>query len=137
MDDQGYRVSWSFTIPGQPPSVNKSYRITQQDGLKKDGSPYTYRTLSKRKEVLDYQAVAAMVCRTAKPRGWKPAGFVVVEMELFMVRHVDADNTIKAIFDSIEAATGVNDKWYLPCVKSAQVGFKPQTACVKVTIREA
>ena len=130
-------VSWSFVIPGQPPSVNKSYRITRQQGWRKDGSPYSYSTLSKRAEVLEYQSVAELVCRAAKPKGWKPDGFVLVEMELSLVRHVDADNTIKAIFDAIQKATGVNDRWYLPCVRSSKVQQRPQDACVTVTISDA
>lgn len=129
-------VSWSFTIPGQPPSVNKSYHITEQRSFKTDGTPYTYRTLSKRRAVLDYQEAAEYVCRAAKPRGWDPDGFIVVAMELYVTRHLDADNTIKAIFDAIQRATGVNDKWYLPCVTAMHVGVKPQEARVEVRIDE-
>lgn len=129
-------MSWSFTIPGQPPSVNKSYHITEQHSLKKDGTPYTFRTLSKRKAVLDYQAVASMVCRASRPKGWQPDGFVSVVMDLFVTRHIDADNTIKAILDSIQAATGVNDRWFLPCVRSMTVGVNPTDARVEISIHE-
>jgi len=128
--------TWSFVIPGQPPSINKSYHITEQKGWKKDGTPYTFRTLSKRKAVLDYQAATAMIVRQAKPKGWAPTGFVRVMMSFWVTRPIDADNTIKAIHDSIEAATGYNDRWYLPCVQHMTTGVRPQDARVEITISE-
>lgn len=128
--------AWTFTIPGQPPSVNKSYRITRQSRLRDDGTTYTYSTLSKRKAVLDYQTVATMLCRAAKPKGWSPKGFVRVSLELWVGRHIDSDNVIKALFDSIQEATGVNDKWYLPCVFKMHIGEAAKDWRVQVTIRD-
>lgn len=130
-------VSWRFTIPGMPPSVNNSYHITEQKAVRKSGEPYTFRTLSKRKPILDYQAAAAMVCRTAKPRGWAPAGFVRVSMELWVGRHIDSDNTIKAIFDAIQAATEINDKWYLPCIVAMHTKRPEAEWRVEVEISDA
>jgi Holliday junction resolvase RusA-like endonuclease len=129
-------VTWSFVIPGQPPSVNKSYHITEQGGIRKDGTPYTYRTLSKYKKIVDWQASAAMIIRAARPSGWKPEGFIRISIVFYVTRHIDADNTLKSLHDAIQTATGINDRWYLPCVEMMFTGVRPQDARVVVTISD-
>lgn len=116
-------MSWSFVIPGHPPSVNKIYRLTPTG-------------LSKRAVVVEYQTKAALVIRSARPSGWAPEGFIRIVVSIFVTRHVDSDNILKTLMDAIQQATGVNDKWYLPMIGCVHVGVRLQEERVEVTVSE-
>ena len=64
-------MRWSFTLPGQPPSWNDTYHIVKRKGKRGE-----YMSLAKKQDVLDYQAKAVLVIRSAKPSGWAPLGQV-------------------------------------------------------------
>lgn len=99
---------FEFTIPGQPPSVNRQYDL----GYSFDGKSI-YR--SKNPEVTAYQLVAMNATQRAKPAEWIPReaylpregrGMIVIELRFFLGRDVDCDNTQKAILDAIKYGLG-------------------------------
>jgi len=122
---------WTFEIPGQPPSWNASYKIVRKY---RDGR-VPYHTLAKKDDVVAYQNAAKMIIGAARPSRWAPEGQVRVYYFLYLSRDIDCDNIMKAIHDSIQAATGVDDKRYLPCVVSKEIVPKPM-ARVRVIVSE-
>lgn len=122
---------WRFDIPGQPPSWNASYKIVRQY---RDGS-VPFHTLAKKQGVIDYQQAAKLIIRSAMPSRWSPTGQVRVFYWLYLSRDMDCDNIMKAIHDSIQAATGVDDKRFLPCVVTKEVVQKSK-AKVRVVVSE-
>jgi Holliday junction resolvase RusA-like endonuclease len=92
----------------------------------------TVPSISKRPEVLRYQTSAALIIKAAKPSRWKPEGQIRIEYEFYLGRDADGDNLLKALNDAIESAIGVNDRWFLPCVKSKKM-VPPKYAGVVVT----
>jgi Holliday junction resolvase RusA-like endonuclease len=129
-------VRWSFTLLGQPPSWNQSYHITKQQGYRKDGRPYEFSSLSKRQKVIDYQAGAVLVIRSAKPSRWAPTGDVRILWRIYLTRDIDCDNLMKAVHDAIERATDVNDRRFLPCVQSKVWGVHPTEARIEITVED-
>lgn len=120
-----------FTMPGQPPSVNHSYRIVRQGVrdrlgqpvLGKDGTPKRVHTLAKTEEVRHYQQDLTMICRAAKPSAFG-ADWVIVTYEFQLRRDIDTDNTLKSINDAVAAALDMNDRRFQPVVLSKLVGVK-------------
>lgn len=104
--------SWTFSIPGQPPSVNHSYRIIRL--RRKDGS--TYQRLGKMEKVASYQEEVAYRARLARPKGWEPEGLIRVRYWFHVKRDIDCDNSLKAINDGLKWALDIDDKRFLPCV---------------------
>ena len=129
-------MKWSFVLRGQPPSWNQSYHITRQKGTRNDGQPYEFSTLSKRQKVIDYQAYAVLTIRSARPSRWAPEGDVRVTWRIFLTRDIDCDNLMKAVHDSIERATGVNDRRFLPCVESKKWGVHQTEARIEITVED-
>ncbi len=127
-------MRWGFTIPGGAPSVNGMYRPDIIESFRADGTPYLAKTISKRQSVKDWQASVVPVIRAARPRGWNPPGQVRIVFRFYLQRDADADNLLKALNDCIQAATGVNDKRYLPCVELKQSGVAPSKARIEVDI---
>lgn len=109
-------TDWSFVLPGQPPSWNDSYRIVRQQGRR---GPYM--TLAKKQKVIDYQEMAVLLIRSARPRHWDPSGQVRLMYDFHLIRDIDCDNAMKAIHDALQMATGVDDKRFLPCVRSKEL----------------
>jgi len=135
-------VRWSFTIEGQPISWNEAYKIGtgQRTGargvlrLGRDGGPVEFRKIIKTEEAKTYTTLAMLRCREAKPSGWKPEGFVIVEFKYYLGRDVDCDNVMKLVNDGIEDATGVDDRWYLPRAMWKTTGLRPGQRRIEVTI---
>jgi len=129
-------MSWAVALPGQPPSWNASYRIARQRGRRADGTPYSFSTLVKTKKLVEWQDEMTMVVRSAKPSGWKPQPktFIPVRWEVFLHLHSDMDNIQKAINDVLEAATGVNDKWFYPIFAEPVIGVSERQARVVLTV---
>jgi Holliday junction resolvase RusA-like endonuclease len=125
-------MSFGFTVPGSPPSVNHMYQQVERR------SPTgNYRSVKKADAVADYQGLAAMVVRLARPKNWlnnyTEGEYIRVCYRFTLTRHADCDNLMKALNDSIAGALQVDDKWFLPCVTSKTVNAKAE-AQVEVTI---
>lgn len=127
----GRLTPWSFTLPGQPLSWNRSYRIVT--ATNKQGR--TYPTIAMTPAAKAYKAAAIYIIKSARPSRWKPKGQVRITFRLHLKREVDCDNVMKLIHDAIEEATGVDDKYYLPTVaeKSTRWG---KNAKVEVTVED-
>jgi len=126
-------MRWSVEIPGQPPSVNKMYRAGTGT-IVRAGREVTVPTISKRADVAKYQMDAMLLIRSAKPSRWKPEGQIRIEYAFYLHRDADGDNLLKALNDAIEAAIGVNDRWFLPCVTSKETGIPIRDARVVLTL---
>jgi Holliday junction resolvase RusA-like endonuclease len=114
-------MSWQFVVPGQPPSVNHMYARTRAGGVRKSSG------------VEAYQAGVTLIARTSRPSGWKyDFGFVRLEYEFRLKRDIDCDNLLKALNDAIAVALEMNDRFFLPCVKSKEIGVKDPD--VRVTV---
>jgi hypothetical protein len=122
---------WTFEIPGQPPSWNASYKIVRRY---RDGKA-PFHTLAKTPDVIAYQSVAKMIIGAARPSRWSPSGQVRIFYWLYLSHDIDCDNIMKAIHDSIQAATGVDDKRFLPCVVSKEI-VERSMARVRVIVSE-
>jgi Holliday junction resolvase RusA-like endonuclease len=122
------RPSWTVTVPGVPPSTNHAYRIVVQ---KRGQVPY--RTLAKTPEAVNYQSVATMLVRAAKPYGWKAGEQVRVGLRFYFPRRQDADNSMKILLDAVARALRVDDVCFLPCVLSKEI-VPQKEARVEVTI---
>lgn len=121
MEDAG---SFRILVPGQPPSLNDTYRIVRV--RHRDGS--SHQQLAKRKEVETYQVIVSSLVRQAKPADWDPPGQIRIRYWFRTKRAIDADNTLKAINDAIKIGMGTmvknnkvvpiwDDKLFLPCVQ--------------------
>jgi Holliday junction resolvase RusA-like endonuclease len=124
-----------FVIDGAPPSVNHMYQ--QVERYTAEGS---YRSVRKADSVSEYQTYAAMVVRLARPKNWLNkyvvGEYIRIEYRFFLKRHIDCDNMMKALNDAIAGALGVDDKYFLPSVRSKSVG-KEEVPRVQVTIGPA
>jgi len=124
-------MTWSVTIPSQPPSTNHMYIIGR--GYRRGG--IAYPKIVKAPGVESYQTMAAMVTRLAKPSGWKwDGGLLVLEYHFHLADNIDTDNAMKAISDSISDAIGVDDKWFLNRAMTKEWGLKGPQVRVEVTI---
>ena len=119
---------WTFTIPGQPPTVNHAYRLwSNSEG---------HARYTKTSETATYQVGVAQIVRAARPSDWEPSRRVYVVYRMFFdTDRRDASNAIKLLEDGIAVALGVNDNTFLPCVASKETDkARPR---VEVTIRNA
>src|SRR5438552_3390690 len=98
-------MTWSFTIPGQPPSVNHSYRPVRM--YRADGS--VRMGIAKVPGLEAWQTSVALIVRSARPSGWQPQPLIKLSYEFFYRRRFDADNALKALNDAIAHALDVND----------------------------
>lgn len=115
-------MSWQVVIPGQPPSVNHMYAR---------GNPR--RPVRKTANAEAYQAAATLIVRTTRPSGWAyTEGYIRLMYDLELQRDMDCDNVLKALNDAIAIGLGVNDKVFLPCVRSKEVGVKHPQVIVTV-----
>lgn len=100
-----------FTIPGQPPSMNRLY----ENAYAFDGQGKRYMGRKKIHEVEMYQLVAMNACQRAKPALWEPRmpyqpklglGLIVIELAFVLARDIDCDNAQKALLDAIKFGLG-------------------------------
>jgi Holliday junction resolvase RusA-like endonuclease len=123
-------TKWSFEIPGQPPSVNNMYT---QIILRRGVSAVPIRSVKKDEHVAAYQVAASLIARSAKPRGWTPnGGQIRIYYDFELRRMADADNLLKALNDAIAKALNVDDKVFLPCVRSKTTGSKDPKVVVEI-----
>lgn len=110
-------MSWRFVVPGQPPSVNHSYRIIRL--RRKDGT--SFQRLGKLKNIEQYQLLVKALAERAKPEDWDPGpynpkigeGLITIRFWFYVKRDIDTDNTKKAINDALKWAMGIDDKRFL------------------------
>lgn len=130
-------MRWTVVIPGQPPSVNHSYKPVMLRKRTATGEAYTRMGIAKLSSVTDYQTAVVQLTRTAMPSRWRPAGdWVRVTYRFFLKRSIDFDNAMKALNDAIALAIGVNDRRFLPCVISASIDPKESNPRVEVGIAD-
>lgn len=128
-------MKWTVVVYGQPPTTNKMYSAKMRS-IWRDGVRHNVPQMVKNPKVEKYQTDAVLQIRSAKPSRWKPDGFVRLNFRLYLVRNIDADNTLKALSDAIQIAIGVNDSWFLPCVESKEWGLSPRDARVEIDIED-
>ena len=125
-------TKWTFEIPGQPPSVNNMYT---QIILRRGVSAPPIRSVKKDDKVAAYQVTASYISKLSKPRGWTASGGPIrLTYEFFLKRDADADNLLKALNDAIAKSLNVNDRVFLPCVRSKTVDGKEKNPRVLVEI---
>lgn len=114
---------WSIRVDGQPPTVNHLYvRVRGQ-----------WNKIAKAPGVEQYQTDIAWLCRAARPSGWQPTGYVKVCYRFHLGRDADCDNLMKAINDALEAALGINDRMFLPCVLEKTIGNKQPYTIIELS----
>jgi hypothetical protein len=124
-------MTWSFVVPGQPVSTNHMYIIGK--GYRRGG--ISFPKMVKAPGVENYQTVASMVCRIAKPKDWKWDGeLLVVEFDFHLMDNIDCDNAMKALLDAIKDVIGVDDRFMLPRAMTKEWGLKPVNARVEVRV---
>lgn len=126
-------MSWHFTLPGQPPSLNDLYEI----GWRTDKRGRRYKGIVKNADAKKYHDDAIMQIRVAIPSRWVPVGQLRLRIRLFLAGDIDADNTLKVLSDAIQTATGINDKVFLPCIESKITGLPPKEARVEVDVESS
>lgn len=122
-------MSWSVTLPGQPPSGNHAYKIGK--GYRRGG--ISFPKIVKTAEAEAYQQGVALLVRTARPSGWLADDQVVVEYRFYLWDDADCTNLIKVIEDAIFPALGINDSRALPRAMHKEIVSKAE-ARVEVTI---
>jgi len=112
-------MKFSVVLPGQPPSANRQYK-RRAGGLE----------MARRPEVTAYATMVTLLVREARPMGFLRAspgmiheGQTRIVYDFYLGRPVDADNMVKIINDAIAQGLGVDDRSFLPCVRSLRTGF--------------
>ena len=116
-------------VPGQPPSVN--HLLKQVWRTRADGTRYKGR--AKVAEAKDYQRMVWGMVLSQRPRGWTPppydakagTGLVYLDVKLFLLGEVDADNLGKIICDGVKQALNCDDDQFLIRFQHKQIGVKP------------
>lgn len=117
-------TGFSVTIPGDPPSTNHMYRVTRK--YLPDGGQRAF--MAKTTAAHKFTDDVAIIVRSARPATFQPTGYIYVVLDFLMKRNKDTDNVQKALNDGIAAGLGIDDKWFLPIVRSKETGFKePKT----------
>lgn len=118
--------TFSFVIPGQPPSTNHLYvRVRGR-----------WDKMTKAPGVEAYQNDVVLIVRTARPSSFRPLGQIRLRYRFFLRTRIDADNALKALNDAIALALDVNDDRFLPCVEEKQVWKQERDPRVEVTIED-
>jgi hypothetical protein len=102
--------SWSFTVEGQPPSLNHMYKIIYVP--RRNGAGLV-ASLGKEANVEVYQSGVTYIAKAARPSGWAPGRRVRILYSYYLNRDADCDNLKKAMNDAIALAIGCNDKAFL------------------------
>lgn len=130
---------FSFAVPGQPLSWNRSYR--QRVGGVKDrfgqavlsasGKPKTRPMQYKTQEAIEYQTGVQLACQAAKPARFNPEQ-VIIAYDFVLARDIDCDNVIKMTNDAIARALGLDDKHFFPVVRSKVTGSRTPEVLISV-----
>jgi Holliday junction resolvase RusA-like endonuclease len=117
-------TSFSFEVPGQPPSVNHMYVRVRGRWDRQTKAP----------GIEQYQQDVVYLCRSAKPAEWKvPDGYIRLRYAFHLRRDADCDNLLKVLNDAIAMALNVNDRMFLPCVMDKTVGSKTPYTVVEIS----
>jgi Holliday junction resolvase RusA-like endonuclease len=103
---------WSVTIPGNPPTLNSTYKVVTIAG---------HSRLAKHSAVATWQDTVAWLTRAAVPKDWSASRRVRVEITWWTARTHDADAGLKALLDGLAVGLGINDRCFLPTVVSNEV----------------
>jgi len=134
---------FTFTVPGQPLSWNRSYRnrvVIVRDRLgaamhtakgAEIRRPATYKT----EEARIWQEGVRLIARAAKPSGFDAAQ-IIVAYDFILARDIDCDNVMKMMNDAIADAIGLNDRNFYPVVLSKVRGSKDPSVTVNVYDRK-
>lgn len=126
---------WRASIPGQPPSVNHLYKPAIRESAKG-----TYRGFTKVDGVENYQTVATLSVKMSIPKAWKDflqrdhSSQIRIKYEFHLSNDIDCSNAFKAIEDAIALAMGVNDKRFLPCAVSKDLGNREPWVDIEVSL---
>ncbi len=137
-------TSFSFTVPGQPMSWNRSYgqrtvKVKDRFGqavLNAAGRPKVRSMKFKTQEAAVYQDGVRLVAMAAKPRGFTPQQ-VIVAYDFVLNRDIDCDNVMKMINDALARAINLDDRNFFPVVRSKFTGSKDPSVTVTVYDRDA
>jgi Holliday junction resolvase RusA-like endonuclease len=111
-------MSWSVTVPGNPPSVNDTYAIVYQ-GVRCPACGRGQPRLGKKAHVETWQDSVAWLVKSARPKGWEPARRTRISIEWWTYRAGrDADGPLKACLDGIKVGLGCDDKGFMPTITS-------------------
>ena len=129
-----------FTIPGQPPSWNSSYRMRKarirdkfgQPVLGPDLKPKTATRLFKTQEVVTYQEGIQYLVKASRPKGFDPKEQVIIGYQFYLGRSIDCDNVMKAVNDAIAKGLGINDAKFWPVTLHKQTGVKDPRVVIMV-----
>ena len=132
-------ASFTFTVPGQPMSWNRSYKsrtVIVRDRLgaamhTARGNPVTRGGLYKTQEAKDWQEGVRLIARVHKPSDWA-AKEVIVAYDFILARDIDCDNVKKMANDAIAQALGLNDRYFYTADLSKIVGSKDPHMMVTV-----
>lgn len=113
-------IDWSFIIPGDPVSVNQTYKIVYI-GKRCSICGRGPARLAKAAGVEAWQAEVGWLAKVARPSGWEPARRTIVEVDWYTTRPHDSDNGLKALGDGLAIGLGCNDKGFLMRAMSNEV----------------
>lgn len=124
-------MNWSVTIIGQPPSLNDLYGIV----WRVSAQGRRYKGIGKKPTATQYQDDATLQFASARPSHWAPEGFVRLTYRFYLARDADCDNLKKLLHDALQAATGINDTWFLT-TDQFKVKVPPAEARVEIDIED-
>ena len=130
---------FTFTVPGQPMSWNRSYRnrmtlVRDKWGAvvhSAKGKPIHRSGQYKTEEAKAWQEGVRLIARAAKPSDFE-ASQVIVAYDFVLARDIDCDNVLKMANDAIAQAIGLNDRYFYPVVLSKVSGSKDPHIMVTV-----
>ena len=130
---------FTFTVPGQPMSWNRSYRqrvVTVRDKFgavvhTAKGKPVTRGGIYKTEDAKVWQDGVRLIARTMKPTGFAPAEVIVV-YDFILARDIDCDNVKKMANDAIAEALGINDRHFYTADINKVTGSKDPHMVVTV-----
>lgn len=123
---------FEFTVPGNPPSVNDTYKIVYT-GARCPTCGRGQPRLGKSAGVETWQDGVAWLAKAARPSGWAPARKTVIEVEWHTTRWHDSDNGLKALSDGIAHGLGCDDRGFLVRVMRNEVDKVSPRTVVRVT----
>lgn len=127
-------MKWSVTILGQPPSVNDIYGIV----WRVSATGRRYKGIGKKEVATQYQSDAQLQFQAARPSFWGPAlwplgTYIRLTYRFYLAHDADCDNLKKLLHDALQAATGINDSWFLT-TDQFKVIVLPSEARVEIDI---
>lgn len=125
-------MTWSFTVAGNPPTLNATYKVVHHPPF----CPMCHRgvpRLGKNDGILEWQDAVAWTVKAARPSGWVPERRTVIEVAWWTSRPHDADAGVKALLDGIAKGLGCDDAGFLPRVVSNEVDKANPRTVVTVT----